>query len=76
MDINLFANLEEINETTEKENSANHYNQMLEQRVRPVAPEIKDVKPALTEKKMEEQLFAATEEVEIKKRRKPQVIFT
>jgi len=67
MDINLFANLEEINETTEKENSANHYNQMLEQRVRPVAPEIKDVKPALTEKKMEEQLFAATEEVEIKK---------
>jgi len=61
MDINLFANLEEITDKTEKENTVSHYDQMLENRVRPVAPEtINEIKPAHTEEKMEEQLIAAT----------------
>lgn len=57
MDINLFDNLEEITEKTEKESTANLYDQMLEKRVRPVAPESNELKPVHTEEKMEELLI-------------------
>lgn len=59
MDINLFANLDEIAEKSEKAKTGNLYDEMLEKRVRPVVPESNEVKPAHTKEEMEEQLIAA-----------------
>ncbi len=59
MDINLFANMEEITEKDEKSDIGSFYDEMLERRVRPVAPESNEVKPAHTKEGMEEQLMEA-----------------
>jgi ribonucleoside-diphosphate reductase alpha chain len=58
MDINLFANFDEITEKSENANKkGNLYDEMLEMRVRPVVPEINEVKQEQTTEKMEEQLL-------------------
>jgi len=55
MEINLFANLEEITEHKEKEKTGDYYNEMLENRVRPAVPGQPELKPEQNEtKKMEE----------------------
>lgn len=59
MDINLFANFEEITEKGEKSKSDNLYEKVLENRVRPVAPEINEEKPVTNQEIMEEKLMEA-----------------
>lgn len=54
MDINLFANLEEVAETKEKERTGDYYNEMLEKRVRPAVPEKIELQPEQKVNKMEE----------------------
>ena len=55
MDINLFANFEEITEKDEKTRKSNLYDEMLEKRVRPVAPESIENNPVHVNEIMEEQ---------------------
>jgi len=57
MDINLFANLEEITEKDEKTRKGNLYDEMLEKRVRPGAPESNEFNPVHSKEQMEEQLI-------------------
>lgn len=57
MDINLFANLEEITEKGEKTKTGNLYDEMLEMRVRPGDPESSEIKTVHVKDQMEEQLI-------------------
>ena len=54
MDINLFANLDEVAEAKEKERTGDYYNEMLEKRVRPAVPEKIELQPEQKVNKMEE----------------------
>jgi len=67
MDINLFANLEEITDKGEKSKTSSLYDEILEKRVRPVAPEPNEIKPAHIKEKMEELIVEAPAKIKEEK---------
>jgi len=67
MDINLFANLDEITDQAETKKTGSLYDDMLEKRVRPVASEQNEIEMVHTKEEMKEQLTPPLTPVTIKK---------